>query len=106
MLSAGAQTTKVSAKKSSDWTVVQTVVIPQNVDIKSETTSKGNLRYYIIIDNDVKVTLSKSNAEKVKAGSPVELVKSKNTKTGKFKYSTRSVKVEKPNKDINLSTIF
>ena len=109
VITMGAQTTKVSAKsskKQSDWQVVQTVQIPQGVTVHQKPTSKGNTKYYIIIDSDTEVTMSKSNYDKYRAGKPVELIKSKNAKTGKFKYSTRSVKVEKPNKDINLSLVF
>lgn len=99
------QTTKVS--KKSDWKVIQSVELPSDVTILSKTSAKGNLIYYIEVAGN-HVTVSKSNYEKfIQNKVRLELVKSKNNKTGKLKYSTRQVKVTKPDvADVDLTTLF
>lgn len=66
---------------------VQTTVIPSTVKVYEGTTKNGNPKYWIEVSG-VKVTISKSNADKLKQGQPVLLVKWVD-ENGKYSYSTR-----------------
>lgn len=89
---------------------IQSVVIPQSTLVCEGITKNGNPKYWIELkqgDLIVKVTISKSNAEKLKMGEKILLVKWVD-ENGKYSYSTRckvrgGAKTPTPN--IDLSTI-
>lgn len=97
-------------KKASSWVVEQTTIIPQSVQINEGTTRNGNPKCWIVIE-DMKVSVSPSNAAKFKAGEVnLELVKWRNSETNKVRYSTRQAGGRKSpsssTKDLDLKSLF
>lgn len=85
---------------------VQSVVIPQSTLVYEGVTKSGNPKYWIEVQG-IKVSISKSNADKLKMGEKILLVKWVD-ENGKYSYSTRckvrgGAKTPTPN--IDLSTI-
>ena len=80
---------------------VQSVAIPQSTIIYQGVTKSGNPKYWIEVSG-VKVSISKSNAEKLKMGEKVLLVKWVD-ENGKYSYSTRygGSKTSTPNLDLS-----
>ena len=66
---------------------VQSVAIPQSTMVYEGVTKSGNPKFWISVSG-VKVSISKSNAEKLKRGEKVLLVKWVD-ENGKYSYSTR-----------------
>lgn len=99
----------LSAKGNTNWVVEQTVVLPSTITINEGLTKNGNPKCWIVIEN-MKVSVSPSNAAKFKAGEiQIELVKWRNSETNKIKYSTRQAggrKSSSSTKDIDLKTLF
>lgn len=107
-INAGAQTTKVSEKKASDWEEIQVVDIPQGVDIQWGTTKSGNPKAWIVVSG-MNVSIPPSSAKKFQAGeTQLVLVKWKNKETGKLKYSTRQKSSSRTSniKDVDLTKVF
>lgn len=101
----------LAAPKNSPWKEIQSVEIPSSVEILEGHTRTGNPKYWIVIDEDVCVSVSPSNVEKLREGkTTLELVKWQNVENGKFKYSTRqckdSVSSNRKNKNIDLKRVF
>ncbi len=82
----------LSFAKDSDWVELQTVVIPQDTKVYEGTTKSGNQKFWIVIGKDTKVSVSKSNAEKLQKGEEILLIKWQNQTTKKIRYSTRSLR--------------
>jgi hypothetical protein len=83
---------------------VQSVAIPQSTMVYEGVTKSGNPKYWIEVSG-VKVSISKSNAEKLKRGEKVLLVKWVD-ENGKYSYSTRcetrsGAKPSTPNLDLS-----
>lgn len=80
---------------------VQSVAIPQSTLVYEGVTKSGNPKYWIEVSG-VKVSISKSNAEKLKRGEKVLLVKWVD-ENGKYSYSTRygGSKTSTPNLDLS-----
>lgn len=97
------------AKEESPWKEIQSVVLPQSVEIHEGTTRNGNPKAWIEIDG-VNVSVSPTSAKKFKAGEiQLELVKWFNNDTKKYRYSTRIVKQStesKGDKNIDLKGLF
>lgn len=102
----------LSARENSPWREVQTVVIPQSVQIHTGVTKSGNPKAWIELPEVGKVTVSPTSAEKFKSGEvKLELVKWYRDDTKAYKYSVRQVKgsktsVKSASKDVNLSGVF
>ena len=85
---------------------VQSAVLPSTIVVYEGVTKSGNSKYWIEVQG-IKVSISKSNADKLKMGEKILLVKWVD-ENGKYSYSTRcetrgSAKPSTPN--IDLSTI-
>lgn len=99
------------APKNSPWKEIQTVLIPQTVEIHEGVTRSGNNKYWIEVEG-IKVTVAPTNVSKFQKGEvQLELVKWQNTETKAYKYSTRQVKSSKASssketKNINLGRVF
>ena len=83
---------------------VQSVAIPQSTLVYEGVTKSGNPKYWIEVSG-VKVSITKSNAEKLKRGEKILLVKWVD-ENGKYSYSTRcgtksSAKSSTPNLDLS-----
>ena len=80
---------------------VQSVAIPQSTMVYEGVTKSGNPKFWIEVSG-VKVSISKSNAEKIKRGEKVLLVKWVD-ENGKYSYSTRygGSKTSTPNLDLS-----
>lgn len=102
----------LSARENSPWREVQTIIIPQSVNIYTGVTKSGNPKAWIELPEIGKVTVSPTSAEKFKAGDvQLELVKWYRDDTKAYKYSVRQVKGSKTSsksasKDVNLSGVF
>lgn len=98
-----------SQKKDSPWREIQTVEIPQTVEIHEGVTRSGNNKYWIEVEG-IKVTIAPTNVSKFqKEEVKLELVKWYRDDTKEYKYSTRQVKgssSKKESKNINLSGVF
>lgn len=98
-----------SQKKDSPWREIQTVLIPQNVEIHEGVTRSGNNKYWIEVEG-IKVSIAPTNVSKFQKGEvKLELVKWQNTETKAYKYSTRQVKgssTKKESKNIDLGGLF
>lgn len=94
--------------KQSDWRVVQTVIVPSSTHIYEGVTKNGNPKYWIKIADNIEVSITKTNCDKLASGTAViELVKWKNISTGKYRYSTRQRKPEVTiTPDVDLSKVF
>ena len=101
----------LSAPKNSPWKEIQTVLIPQTVEIHEGVTRSGNNKYWIEVEG-IKVTIAPTNVSKFQKGEvKLELVKWQNTETKAYKYSTRQVKSfkassSKETKNIDLGRVF
>lgn len=98
------------APKNSPWREIQTVIIPQTVEIHEGTTRSGNAKFWIEVEG-VKVAVAPTNASKFRRGEvKLELVKWYREDTKSYKYSVRQVKDSKSSKsgdkNINLNTVF
>jgi hypothetical protein len=99
------------APKNSPWKEIQTVLIPQTVEIHEGVTRSGNNKYWIEVEG-IKVTIAPTNVSKFQKGEvKLELVKWQNTETKAYKYSTRQVKSSKASsskedKNIDLGRVF
>lgn len=97
------------AQKNSPWREVQTVEVPQSVQIHTGVTKNGNPKAWIELPEIGNVSVSPTNAEKFKAGTvKLELVKWYNDTTKKYRYSTRQVKSSSTSgkQNVNLSGVF
>lgn len=101
----------LSARENSPWKEIQTVLIPQTVEIHEGVTRSGNNKYWIEVEG-IKVSIAPTNVSKFQKGEvQLELVKWQNTETKAYKYSTRQVKSSnassnKESKNINLGRVF
>ena len=101
----------LSARENSPWKEIQTVLIPQTVEIHEGVTRSGNNKYWIEVEG-IKVTVAPTNVSKFQKGEvQLELVKWQNTETKAYKYSTRQVKGSKASssketKNIDLGRVF
>ena len=99
------------APNHSPWREIQTVLIPQTVEIHEGVTRSGNNKYWIEVEG-IKVTIAPTNVSKFQKGEvQLELVKWQNTETKAYKYSTRQVKSSKvssskESKNIDLGRVF
>lgn len=99
------------APKNSPWKEIQTVLIPQTVEIHEGVTRSGNNKYWIEVEG-IKVSIAPTNVSKFQKGEvKLELVKWQNTETKAYKYSTRQVKSSKvssskESKNIDLGGLF
>lgn len=99
------------ASKNSPWKEIQTVLIPQTVEIHEGVTRSGNNKYWIEVEG-IKVSVAPTNVSKFQKGEArLELVKWQNTETKAYKYSTRQVKSSKVSsnketKNIDLGRVF
>ena len=95
-------------KNTSDWTEVQSVVIPFDTPIHEGVTKNGNPKYYFTFESIGDVTISESSAKKFRERSTnIELVKWYSASKDSYRYSTRQVRAKKskvPN--INLTDLF
>ena len=104
-------TVGLCAPKNSPWKEIQTVLIPQTVEIHEGVTRSGNNKYWIEVEG-IKVTIAPTNVSKFQKGEvQLELVKWQNTETKAYKYSTRQVKSfnassNKETKNIDLGRVF
>ena len=98
-----------SQKKDSPWREIQTVEIPQTVEIHEGLTRNGNNKYWIEVEG-IKVTIAPTNVSKFqKEEVKLELVKWYRDDTKEYKYSTRQVKgssAKKESKNIDLGRVF
>lgn len=98
-----------SQKKDSPWREIQTVEIPNTVEIHEGVTRSGNNKYWIEVEG-IKVTIAPTNVSKFQKDEvKLELVKWYRDDTKEYKYSTRQVKgssSKKESKNINLSGVF
>lgn len=77
-------------KKASDWSEVQTVVIPAGQTINEGVTKSGNPKFWFEFDEIGKVSVSPSSAAKYQSGeTQLVLVKWYNATTDKYRYSVR-----------------
>ena len=92
----------VSNAKVSEWTEIQSVVVPVNTPLYYKFTEKGNVQYFLKLEHIGNVTVSKSNAEKFLTGEiQLELVKWQNKiEPTKFKYTVRQYKPSQSNIDL------
>ena len=101
----------LSARENSPWKEIQTVLIPQTVEIHEGVTRSGNNKYWIEVEG-IKVSIAPTNVSKFQKGEvKLELVKWQNTETKAYKYSTRQVKSSKvssskESKNIDLGRVF
>ena len=99
----------LSNPKDSPWKEIQTVLIPQTVEIHEGVTRSGNNKYWIEVEG-IKVSIAPTNVSKFQKGEvKLELVKWQNTETKAYKYSTRQVKgssSKKESKNIDLGRVF
>jgi hypothetical protein len=101
----------LSARENSPWKEIQTVLIPQTVEVHEGVTRSGNNKYWIEVEG-IKVTIAPTNVSKFQNGEvQLELVKWQNTETKAYKYSTRQVKSSKASsnketKNIDLGGLF
>lgn len=99
----------LSARENSPWKEIQTVLIPQSVEIHEGVTRSGNNKYWIEVEG-IKVSIAPTNVSKFQKGEvQLELVKWYRDDTKEYKYSTRQVKgssSKKESKNINLSGVF
>ena len=99
----------LSNPKDSPWKEIQTVLIPQTVEIHEGVTRSGNNKYWIEVEG-IRVTIAPTNVSKFQKGEvKLELVKWQNTETKAYKYSTRQVKgssTKKESKNIDLGRVF
>lgn len=101
----------LSARENSPWKEIQTVLIPQTVEVHEGVTRSGNNKYWIEVEG-IKVTIAPTNVSKFQKGEVrLELVKWQNTETKVYKYSTRQVKSSKASssketKNIDLGRVF
>jgi hypothetical protein len=99
----------LSARENSPWREIQTVLIPQNVEIFEGVTRNGNTKYWIEVEG-IKVSIAPTNVSKFQKGEvQLELVKWQNTETKAYKYSTRQVSgssAKKESKNIDLGGLF
>ena len=99
----------LSARENSPWKEIQTVLIPQTVEIYEGVTRSGNNKYWIEVEG-IKVSIAPTNVSKFQKGEvKLELVKWQNTETKAYKYSTRQVKgssSKKESKNIDLGGLF
>lgn len=97
------------ARENSPWREIQTVEIPQTVEIHEGVTRSGNNKFWIEIEG-VKVSIAPTNVSKFQKGEvKLELVKWYNDSTKAYKYSTRQVKgssAKKESKNIDLVRVF
>lgn len=104
-------TVGLCAPNHSPWKEIQSVEIPNSVEVHEGVTRNGNAKYWIEIE-DMKISVSPSNVSKFKNGEvKLELVEWYNTETGAYRYSTRQVKgskvsSNKENKKIDLGRVF
>lgn len=100
----------LSARENSPWREIQTVEIPNSVEVHFGTTKSGNPKAWIELPEVGNVSVSPKSAEKFKAGEvKLELVKWYNDTTKKYRYSTRQIKgtsSHKEDKNIDLGRIF
>jgi hypothetical protein len=82
---------------------VQSVVIPQSTIVYEGVTRNGNPKYWIEVSG-VRVSISKSNAEKLKSGEKILLVKWVD-ENGKYSYSTRYGGSKHSTPNLDLSTV-
>ena len=99
----------LSARENSPWREIQTVLIPQSVEIHEGVTRSGNNKYWIEVEG-IKVSIAPTNVSKFQKGEvKLELVKWQNTETKAYKYSTRQVKgssTKRESKNIDLGGLF
>ena len=100
----------LSNPKESPWREIQTVLIPQTVEIHEGVTRSGNNKFWIEVEG-IKVTIAPTNVSKFQKGEvKLELVKWYNDTTKKYRYSTRQAKDSKAlsnaDKDVNLNGVF
>ena len=101
----------LSASENSPWREIQTVEIPNSVEVHFGTTKSGNPKAWIELPEVGNVSVSPKSAEKFKAGEvKLELVKWYNDTTKKYRYSTRQVRgatsTSKESKNIDLGRVF
>lgn len=94
-----------SAQSKSDWVEIQSVEIPEGLEIFSGITRNGNPKYWFIIE-DIKVFISPTNKEHyINNTCTILLVEWYNKSKNTYKYTTRQKKETKQSKRINLEKI-
>ena len=98
---------QVSAVSNSKWQEEQTIVVPKEMTLTTKTSSKGNVHYYLPIDEDTEVLVSDNLAKDyVTNQANIILVKWKNISTNSIRYSTRTDKKRAKTNDIDLTKLY
>lgn len=87
------------------WDEVQTVVLPEGLQVINKTTTKGNINNYIVIPSIGEIKITSSQKQKYENGEKLTLVKWRSN-TNKTRYTIRAAKVAKTSPDVDLNTIF
>src|SRR5574344_1192752 len=84
---------QVSAVSNSKWQEEQTIVVPKGMTLITKTSSKGNVHYYLPIDEDTDVLVSDNLAHDYVTNQANMLpLKGKNISTNPLRYCTRTDK--------------
>lgn len=90
----------------SEWVEVNSVEIPEGLEIHSGITKNGNPKYWFIIQ-DIKVFITPKNKEHyINGTATIILVEWYNKSKDRYKYTTRQKKEVKPSKKLNLKEVF
>ena len=98
-------TNQPTQKEQSEWVEVNTVELPEGIEVFSGITRNGNPKYWIEIEG-IKVFLSHTNKEHyINGTSTIILVEWYNKSTDRYKYTTRQKNKTPQVKRINLERL-
>lgn len=94
-----------STQDKTEWVEVNSVDLPEGIEVFSGISRSGNPKYWIEIEG-IKVFLSPTNKEHYTNGTAtIVLVEWYNSTLDRYKYTTRQKKQSKQSKRINLEKI-
>lgn len=94
-----------STQNKTEWVEVNSVDLPEGIEIFSGISRSGNPKYWIEIEG-IKVFLSPTNKEHyVNGTATIILVEWYNKSLDRYKYTTRQKKQSKQSKRINLNLL-
>lgn len=94
-----------STQDKTEWVEVNSVDLPEGIEVFSGISRSGNPKYWIEIEG-IKVFLSPTNKEHyINGTATIVLVEWYNNTLDRYKYTTRQKKQSKQSKRINLEKI-
>lgn len=94
-----------STQDKTEWVEVNSVDLPEGIEVFSGISRSGNPKYWIEIEG-IKVFLSSTNKEHyINGTATIVLVEWYNNTLDRYKYTTRQKKQSKQSKRINLEKI-